>query len=232
MKNRRQIENIFSKSKKQSQKQEVCPNPNNPIIIDTREKQSLVPTFLTKSKANVKFEKLEIADYLINNIAIERKNFADFISSMINKRLFQQLAEIKKYPKYFLVIENKKELENKNLDSATIGMILSIITDYEIPILFTNDEKDTAKMILLLAKKFERPKVELSLRPSRSNQTNKQQKQFILEGFPGIGPSLAKRLIEKFKSLNEIFNASEEELKEIKGFDKNKIEKFKQLLTY
>jgi len=41
--------------------------------------------------------------------------------------------------------------------------------------------------------------------------------QFILEGFPGIGPTTAKKLLKKFKSIKKIINASEEELKEILG---------------
>ena len=42
-------------------------------------------------------------------------------------------------------------------------------------------------------------------------------KQFIIEGFPGIGPMNAKKLLERFKTIKEIVNASEEELKEILG---------------
>ena len=41
--------------------------------------------------------------------------------------------------------------------------------------------------------------------------------QFILEGFPNVGPKKAKALLEKFGSLKEIINANEEELREILG---------------
>jgi len=216
------IENIFS------QKPEPLPNPKTPIIIDTREKQSLVASYLIEQKANIKFETLEIADYLIADTAIERKTFSDFISSMLNKRLFIQLAEIKKYPRYFLIIEGK-ETEHE-LDRPTKGMILSIITQYEIPILFTEDEQETADYLMLLAKKQDKPKTELALRPTKSSLAPKEQKQFILEGFPGIGPTTAKALLQEHKTLKKIFSLSEEELKKINRFDINKIKKFKDLL--
>jgi len=36
--------------------------------------------------------------------------------------------------------------------------------------------------------------------------------QFIIEGFPGIGPKTAKKLLEKFKTMKNIFNAPLEDL--------------------
>ena len=40
---------------------------------------------------------------------------------------------------------------------------------------------------------------------------------YIIEGFPGIGPTTARKLIEKFKTIKNIINASKEELEEILG---------------
>ena len=122
----------------------------------------------------------------------------------------------------------EKKSPSKNLQNPARGMLLSIITSYQIPILFTQDEEDTANFLLLLAKKFDKPQQDFALRQSRSQLSIEQQKQFILEGFPGIGPTLAKNLLKKFKTLDKIFNASEEELTPI--LNKNKIMQFHALL--
>lgn len=198
------------------------------IIIDTREKQSLVPSYLSKLNANFKFEHLDISDYLIGNIAIERKTFSDFISSIINQRLFQQLKEIKKYPSCFLIIEGKAESENKKIENASKGMILSVILDYKIPIIFTKNEEETAEFIFILAKRIAKPKTEKSIRFSRALRNLEEQKQFILEGFQGIGPKNAKKLIKEYKTLNNIFLVSEEQLKKCIGECKSR--KFRQIL--
>lgn len=189
----------------------------NPIIIDQREKQSLVIANLTEKKANYKFELLGIADYLIGNIAIERKTFSDFISSMINKRLVKQLNEIKKYSRYFLIIEGERFCDSPNLRKATRGMILSIITSFQIPIIFTENEEETADTLIMLAKQNEKPAQEQSIRHTPSGLTKAQQKQFILEGFSGIGPTTAKKLLKEFSSIKNIINASEEDLKKVIG---------------
>ena len=107
------------------------------------------------------------------------------------------------------------------------GMLLSTILNFQVPILYTNNEKETAELLILLAKKQEKQKQQISLRPTKTLQSIEEQKQFILEGFPSIGPTIAKRLLEKFKTIKKIINASYEELQEVLG--KN-CEKFKQII--
>lgn len=211
--------------------------PQAQIIIDTREKQSLVASYLAEKKANIKWESLEIADYIINNIAIERKTYSDFISSMINKRLFSQLENLKKYPEHFIIIEGNDNWKRINaertadylkgkshptkplgvVDKAAKGMIISIITKYKIPIIFTENEQDTAETLIQISKQQEKNEKPQSLRFTPTLLTKDEQKQFILEGFPNIGPTTAKKLLEKYKTLNNIFNASEKELEELIG---------------
>ena len=41
--------------------------------------------------------------------------------------------------------------------------------------------------------------------------------QVILEGFPGIGPKTSKKLLKEFKTIQNVVNASEEDLKRILG---------------
>jgi Fanconi anemia group M protein len=225
--------NIFSNSPTKTETI-TCPNPKIPITIDTREKQSLISANLVEKKANINFEKLEIGDYLIEDTIIERKTFSDFISSTLDKRLQEQLINLKKYPKHFLIIEgfyyNYKNTKANIHENAIRGMFLSVALDFQVPIIYTEDEEDTANFLILVAKKYERPNTEISSRPSRNFKSQKERKQFILEGFPGIGPKTSKQLIEELSSLQQIFNASKEQLRLITSWDESKIENFKQLL--
>ena len=225
------VENIFSKSK--ISKESPCPNPKTPIIVDTREKQSLITANLVERKANIKLEKLDIGDYLIEDTIIERKTFSDFIGSMLNKRLLEQLSNIKKYPKHFLIIEGFYYNYNDfNVHKNAIkGMLLSIVTDFKIPIIYTKNEEDTANFLILVAKRYEKPKLQNPIRQTKTFKTPEEQKQFILEGFPGIGPVATKTLLKKYKTLNNIFNATEKELRKMKILSEDKLEKFLDLLN-
>jgi ERCC4-type nuclease len=62
------------------------------IIVDQREFKSSVPFLLKEMGIRVEFKFLEIGDYIINSeIAVERKLYTIFISSLFDGRLFQQV---------------------------------------------------------------------------------------------------------------------------------------------
>ena len=134
---------------------------------------------------------------------------------MINKRLIQQLSQMKKYPSKILIIEGKQKnlYQLKNANSIR-GFILSIITNYETNIIFTKDYQDTSQYLITLAKQQSKPVTKISFH-SRIPKTKSEQKSYVLESFPNIGPKKAEILLKKFKTLNNVFNASEEDLKDI-----------------
>jgi len=214
------FENIFSREKAETREKPK-------IIIDRHEKNSLVPSLLPRFDCDIEFQDLKVGDYLVNNIAIERKTVPDFKSSIISKRLFFQLKELKQYPKSLVILEGTSQFDLYQgilHENALRGFILSVLLEHEIPILFTENEEDTARYLAVLAKKTE--KVQSSLR-QKIPLSQDEQKQFILEGFPGIGPSTAKKLMEEFKSLKGIFNTEEKELEKVLG---KKSQTFKKLL--
>jgi Fanconi anemia group M protein len=178
------------------------------ITIDHREKNSLVVSELMKLGFKIQFEQLPVADYLIENTAIERKTLSDFKSSIINKRIISQLLEMKQYPRHLLILEG---LESEDPYSGAIhenafrGFLLSVALEYKTPIIFTLNEKDTAKYLYVMAKK--KKKVEYAIRPAKIILSEKERLQFILEGFPGIGPSTAKKLLNEYKTIKQISNA-------------------------
>jgi Fanconi anemia group M protein len=210
------------------------------IIIDKREKNSLIIAELVENNVDFELKQLIVADYLINEIAIERKTISDFISSMLNKRLIRQLHELKlhelkQYPKQILIIEGTDEHELYNDDDKGIhgnairGMLLSIVLDFQIPIIFTKNYEDTAKFLMLLKKRQEKKPKDISLNVTRKAYNIYEQQQFILEGFPGIGPSTAKKLLKHFKNLKKVINANEKQLKKAK-LHENKAKTIKKII--
>ncbi len=193
------------------------------IIVDKREKNSLVIAELVEKKIDIELKQLAVADYLINDIAIERKTVSDFITSMLNKRLIRQLQELKQYPKQILIIEGieEQDLYNDKAEqgihaNAIRGMLLSIILEFKIPIILTKNYKDTVNFLIVLKKRQERKPKEISLNATKKARNIAEQQQFILEGFPGIGPSTAKKLLKHFKTIKKVINATDKQLKKAK----------------
>ncbi len=226
------FQNIFSKTeeKKEAEKFKI----KTKIIADLHEKNSLVASELVSLGINVDFQHLKVADYLVGNVAIERKTVSDFISSMLDKRLLTQLEDMKQYEKRLLIIEGIEEQElyndnnEKGLNSNAIrGMLLFTELEANCPIIFSKDYRDTARFLFLIARRQEKDRTPISLHAKKKNLSFQEQKQYILEAFPNIGPATAKKLLEKFKTINNIINASDEELKEVL---KSKSEYFKRIL--
>ena len=202
---------IFS-AKAEKKKEEIVK-----VIADIREKNSPLISELFDKGVEVEFKHLPVADFLIKDVAIERKTVSDFISSTLNKRLIRQLEEIKQYPKPLLIVEGIEEQELYNdrdegiNGNAIRGFLLSILLKHEIPIIFTKDYEDSAKFIYILAKK--QKKKDFSWRVKKKALSKKERLRFILEGFPGIGPSTAKKLLKKYKTIKNIVNIPIEELR-------------------
>ncbi len=203
------------------------------IIIDKREKNSLVMAELIEEKQEIKLEQLKVADYIIGNIAIERKTISDFISSMLSKRLLRQLEELKQYPQQLLIIEGTDDFPlyefGKINPNAIKGMLLSIILDFQIPIILTKNYEDTASFLILLEKRQKKKPKEISLKAKRKAYSLQEQQQFILESFPGIGPATAKALLRQFKTIKAVINAKEKNLTKAK-LNKKKAEVMKKII--
>ena len=210
------LHDIFSKRKSKIKKE----YPKTKIIIDYREKNSLVASELMGFGFEAEFRDLKVADYIVKDVAIERKTISDFVSSMLNKRLLKQLEELQQYENKLLIIEGIDEQElysddNQGVNANAIrGFLLSIVLKHKIPIIFTKNSEDTAKFILILSKKKSK---EIPLKVKKRSLNKKEQLQFIIESFPGIGPKTARKLLEKFKTIKNIINTSEEELRNIIG---------------
>ncbi|MBM3228306.1 hypothetical protein FJZ20_00235 [Candidatus Pacearchaeota archaeon] len=211
----KKIFNIFSKKN-------IKEKEHTKITVDYREKNSLVISELSALNLQIEFASLEIADYIIGDVAIERKTVSDFISSMINRRLLNQLEKMSSYENRLLIIEGLDEQElyfeqenNKGVHANSIrGFLISILLKHKTPIIFTKNYEDTAKFLEIISR---RKTKEMSLHVAKKNLNKSERLQFILEGFPGIGPKTAKELLKKFGTIRNIINAPEEELKQILG---------------
>ena len=171
------IKKIKTKKKKQGK-----------ILIDYREKNSLVASELINLNLNIELKELKVGDYIVKGTAIERKTVNDFISSIKNKRLVNQLEELQQYKNKLLIIEGLDEQELYTDSEERIGMhpnavrgfLLSVLLKYKVPVLFTKNYEDTAKFILILSKKKEK---EMPLNVTKRNLNKKERKQFICNDY-------------------------------------------------
>lgn len=198
------------------------------IIVDTRERH--IGRYLV-DKANIEFKTLEIGDYVLSDrVAVERKTAEDFAESIIDKRLFKQLSELKKYEKPILIIEGNEF--NRLHQNVIQGTILSIILDFGIPVLFSKDIKETANILIKIAEREQlKEKRVVSVRYGKRPMSLRERQKFIVESLPEVGPALAESLLLEFKSIENIFKANKYELMKVEGIGEKTAKKIREVIS-
>ncbi|MBI4162529.1 MAG: hypothetical protein HY513_02505 [Candidatus Aenigmarchaeota archaeon] len=205
------------------------------IYADSRESGSMVVSIL-KKHCSLHEQKLEVADYLLSErVAVERKTSTDFLQSIVDKRLFEQLSNMKhSFTNPILLIEGNSLFEKSiNVhDNAIRGALASITVDFSVPILWTHNQLETAKMLYRIAHREQVKKNKnTGIRGKRKLFSENQIQEFMLEGFPGISNITAKKLLKHFGSPAAVFQASESELMKADGIGRETAKRIRIILT-
>jgi ERCC4-related helicase len=207
------------------------------IFVDSREQASSVTKELFEKDCKIIMKQLDVGDYILSkDVCIERKTVEDFLSSMIDGRLFSQMINMREnYEKPLILVEGNMDelftLRNIHKNSV-IGALTSIALDYNVPILNTKSARETAHYLFVIAKREQiaREK-EVAIRIGRKGLTVNEQQRFVVEGLPLVGPSLARNLLNEFGSIKSIIDADEKDLQKAEGLGKGKAKKIHKLLN-
>ncbi|GAB6135143.1 DEAD/DEAH box helicase [Thermococcus prieurii] len=204
------------------------------VYVDSRELRSGVPKILKELGAEIEVKTLDVADYVVSEeVGIERKSANDFIQSIIDGRLFDQVERLKRaYEKPVIIIEGELYGIRNVHPNAIRGAIASVTVDWGVPVLFSSGKEETASFIYLLAKREqEERKKEVRLRSEKKALTLAERQRLIVEGLPNVSSTLAKRLLRHFGNVERVFTATEEELKEVEGIGEKKAREIRKVIT-
>mgnify|MGYP000285864859 CR=1 FL=1 len=205
------------------------------VCVDNRELRSQTAKCLAELGVKLVPEQLTVADYIISDrVAVERKTTEDFLQSIIDKRLFQQLANLKKsYTAPILIIEGENIYKGKAISpDAVRGALASIVLDFGIPILWTKTPSETAHLIYALTKREQiKEKRYPSIKKEKVPLSDKELQEYIVSSLPGIDLTLARRLLKDLKTVENVFTASEDTLKKVKGIGEKTAKKIREILT-
>ena len=206
------------------------------IMADMREKRSKVCGYLEKSqKAVVKYVDQLAGDYICGSgDAVERKESSDFINSIMHNRLFSQGRLLKaEYARPIILIEGDVfNTRSQVSHAALIGAISYISVIEGISVIHTYDTQQTAQMLETMARHSQQGLgYEVALRSQKPKDFSTLS-QFIVEGFPSIGPKTAQNLLKKFKSVARVFSATEKQLCEVPGIGKKTASRIHEILHF
>ena len=190
------------------------------IYADNREGNSRILNIL-KDRCDLREKQLPVADYLLSkSVAVERKTSSDFISSIVDGRLFKQMSELKENFKTPLLILEGNPLANERKihPNAIRGALASISLDFGIPIIKTENNLETAEMLLAIAKREQITKNKsIAIRGRKKARSMNHRQELLIAGLPQINTLTAKKLLKHFGSPENIFAASREDLETVDG---------------
>jgi len=225
-------ENLKDFVKKQKpQQEEKTDQEKAEIIVDDRE--NAIAKSLSRKEVAVVKKRIDVADFIVSeDTAIERKTAADFVDSIIDKRLFDQLKDLSQYRRPLIIIEGKEIYKQRNInENAVRGALLSVAMDYGIAVIWSQGREDTARILKQLAEKeqFQNDKT-VQVRGQSSGKTLEQRKEFVVAGLPGVNTKIARRLLKHFGNIRSVFKASKDELQDVEGIGSKKADNITEML--
>lgn len=207
------------------------------IFVDNRELNSKVYEYLNRHDAIIKTKNLNVADYICSErVAVEKKTVKDFIASLFDQRIFHQLKNLSEsYERPILFIEGNPELlfaESNTNPNVIRGALASIAVDSKIPIIWTQNARETAAFLYWIAYREQvKEKIRLSIRSAKKPKNLDEHQEYLVAGLPNINSKLSRTLLKHFKTPKKLFSASVEELKKVDGIGDKKAEKIYELVN-
>ena len=201
------------------------------LVIDHRESAEFDKAFGSLG-AEVERKQLEVGDFICSErLVVERKTRADFESSIIDGRLFAQLKNLSEnYPRVAIIVEGETT-EGRVSKEALLGAYAAVVSDFGASLFFTRSMEKTSELVFALAKHEQRDgKQMMRVFAKRKTLTASANQRAMIEMLPMVGPKLAKSLLTHFKNIENLVNASEEELKKVEGMGEKRAKAIRSII--
>jgi ERCC4-type nuclease len=205
------------------------------LDIDPRERAArLFELAHASPDFEVRVRPLRAGDYLIAGaVVVERKTQADFVTSLLDGRLFPQAAALARGPHRPLILlegPQPKRLPDVH-PHALDGAIASLAVMWRLPVLQARDPEDSLRLFRFISAQIDRAAPATLKRFGRKPKRIASRRLYVLQGLPGVGPTLAGRLLARFGSVERVMAADAPALAETDGLGPAKAARIRELLA-
>jgi ERCC4-type nuclease len=171
---------------------------------------------------------LPAGDYVVESgVTIERKRLPDLLASLRDGRLFRQAARLKACTaRPVLMIEKGGAPGPRRVRDA----LTSLAVLWYLPILWTADAAESTETIVRIGRQWLRDTRGFYLPPKRSRRRVDHRAVDLVRRLPGIGDTLALRLLEHFGSPAAVMAANPCELAQVRSVGRSKARSIRRFL--
>ena len=202
------------------------------IVVDQREPAD-IPARLRELGADVDVRQISPGDYVVGEVAVERKTVSDFLSSLITKRIFDQMLRLRDaYPVPVILVEGDlSEIAEQRNPRAFWGALLAFTLREHVTVLFTPDQEQTCQLLVTLHKRAGGKADEYGIRHKPKLLTLEERQRFLVQGLPRVGETLSENLLSHFGTPRAVFAASERSLSDVPKIGRAKAAEITRVLT-
>jgi DNA excision repair protein ERCC-4 len=205
------------------------------VIVDSREYETAeeVIKWLKRFDCGVIPRKLDIGDYVLpGNVGVERKRAMDFISSIVDGRLFEQGRELlRAFDRAYVIVEGDlwRALSRREVHEHSVLGSLATLIEMGLRIIPTPNEEGTAYIIKSIAERAEGRGIKAV--PTRKGKTIRDLQIQFLSSLPGIGPKRAEAILRVFGTPLEALNNLGQWVRRVDGINESVISMVRKVLT-
>jgi DNA excision repair protein ERCC-4 len=182
---------------------------------------------------DVHMEHLTVGDYCLDRgIVVERKTHADFAVSLADGRLFPQAAKLARCPhRPVILLEGPRPARMPDVHPHALkGAMASLAVMWRLPVLCARDPEDSLRILRFLADQLGTSERGVLKRYNRKPKRLASRKLYMLQGLPGVGPSLAHRLLLEFGCVERAVTADEGALMRVRGVGREKAARIREVM--
>ncbi len=208
------------------------------VLVDDRETKSPVIDELRRLGVAYEVKRLDVADYDIGGVyGVERKTPSDFISSIIDRRLFDQATYLREaFEVPIIVVEGgfARALRYRRINPHAVLGALAALAETKISVIQTTGPRETAELIYVLARRLEKKRKPYvpptKKRVIKMNTSIPVVQLNLLSSIPGISFEMADKILRHFKTPRRFFTAKPSELREVPGIGEKRVKKILAVL--
>jgi ERCC4-type nuclease len=205
------------------------------LVVDHSERNaSLLGLARDSATFLVQMGRLPTGDYLIDDrILIERKTRADFVASLVDGRLFPQVAR-RAHSRYrsLLLIEGAAPANAPDVHPHSVeGALVSIAAMWRLPVLHSVDADQSCRLLRFLADQGSERCESVLPRYDRRPKRLATRRLFVLQGLPAVGPEMARRLLSEFGSVARVMTADGAALEQVRGVGPKKAARIRAVVS-
>jgi len=209
------------------------------LVIDSRERAGSKLVELVEYHAkylSIEMEKkwIEVGDYVFDDMCFEAKSTVDFLGSLMNKRMWNQIDNMDRHYKHNFVIiygslneavesvisNSKSKMPHGTravmLKNKFLGGISRIALDTDTKPLWVESEKEAALLITAFCKV--KPLNREAIRPEVIKRVTTEDLRIdVLSTIKGVSVKKAKMLLKQFGSIQEIGLHTVQDLTKLDG---------------